>query len=129
MACPAARREGDRRGGDDWLDAGDGQVIAVWVAEFNPIPEFSTGRFAKVVDGSFVGHDLNRGTSTFVKRPAIVVAASRTAGFRTIGARSSCSARAEISDRKVTLGLHGNLGYITGDSVFFERFYGGGLGS
>jgi len=26
-------------------------------------------------------------------------------------------------------GLHANAGYITGDSVFFERFYGGGLGS
>lgn len=35
----------------------------------------------------------------------------------------------DLIDRKTVLGLHGNLGYITGDSVFFERFYGGGLGS
>jgi outer membrane protein insertion porin family len=35
----------------------------------------------------------------------------------------------DLTDRKTTLSLHGNLGYITGDSVFFERFYGGGLGS
>jgi outer membrane protein insertion porin family len=35
----------------------------------------------------------------------------------------------DLTDRKTTLGLHGNLGYITGDSVFFERFYGGGIGS
>ncbi len=35
----------------------------------------------------------------------------------------------DLTDRKTVLGLHGNLGYITGDSVFFERFYGGGLGS
>jgi outer membrane protein insertion porin family len=35
----------------------------------------------------------------------------------------------DLADRKTVLSLHGNLGYITGDSVFFERFYGGGLGS
>jgi outer membrane protein assembly factor BamA len=35
----------------------------------------------------------------------------------------------DLTDRRTILGLHGNLGYITGDSVFFERFYGGGLGS
>jgi outer membrane protein insertion porin family len=35
----------------------------------------------------------------------------------------------DLTDRKTTLAFHGNLGYITGDSVFFERFYGGGLGS
>jgi outer membrane protein insertion porin family len=35
----------------------------------------------------------------------------------------------DLTDRKTTLGLHGNLGYISGESVFFERFYGGGLGS
>lgn len=35
----------------------------------------------------------------------------------------------DLVDRKTVLGLHGNLGYITGDSVFFERFFGGGLGS
>lgn len=35
----------------------------------------------------------------------------------------------DLIDRKTVLGLHGNLGYITGQSVFFERFFGGGLGS
>ena len=35
----------------------------------------------------------------------------------------------DLTDRKTVLGLHANLGYITGESVFFERFYGGGLGS
>jgi outer membrane protein insertion porin family len=35
----------------------------------------------------------------------------------------------DLTERKTVLGLHGNAGYITGDSVFFERFYGGGLGS
>ena len=32
----------------------DGTVVAVFVAEFNPVPELSTGRFASVIDGSFV---------------------------------------------------------------------------
>ncbi|WP_165250142.1 hypothetical protein [Paludisphaera soli] len=32
----------------------DGRFVAVFVAEFNPIPEESTGRFARVVDGSFI---------------------------------------------------------------------------
>lgn len=32
-------------------------------------------------------------------------------------------------DRKTVLGLHLNTGFITGNSVFFERFYGGGIGS
>ncbi len=31
-----------------------GKVVAVWVAEFNPVIGLSTGRFAKVIDGSFV---------------------------------------------------------------------------
>jgi outer membrane protein insertion porin family len=35
----------------------------------------------------------------------------------------------DLIDRKTVLGLHGNLGYITGESVFPERFYGGGIGS
>jgi outer membrane protein insertion porin family len=35
----------------------------------------------------------------------------------------------DLTERRTVLALHGNLGYITGDSVFFERFYGGGLGS
>lgn len=29
-------------------------VVAVFTAEFNPVPELCTGRFAKVVDGSFI---------------------------------------------------------------------------
>ncbi len=33
---------------------GDGTFVAVFVAEFNPIPELCTGRFADVVDGSFL---------------------------------------------------------------------------
>ena len=35
----------------------------------------------------------------------------------------------DLLDRRTVLGLHANAGYITGDSVFFERFYGGGIGS
>jgi outer membrane protein insertion porin family len=35
----------------------------------------------------------------------------------------------DLLDRKTVLALRGNVGYITGDSVFFERFYGGGIGS
>ena len=37
--------------------------------------------------------------------------------------------REDLTERKTVLGLHANAGYITGDSVFFERFYGGGIGS
>lgn len=33
---------------------GDGSFIAVFVAEFNPVPAKCTGRFAKVVGGSFI---------------------------------------------------------------------------
>ena len=33
---------------------GDGSFIAVFVAEFNPVPAKCTGRFAKVTDGSFI---------------------------------------------------------------------------
>lgn len=33
---------------------GDGRFVAVFVAEFNPVPGSSTGRFAKVVGGSFI---------------------------------------------------------------------------
>jgi hypothetical protein len=36
------------------VDAGGGKVKAVFLAEFNPIPELCTGRFAKVVDGSLI---------------------------------------------------------------------------
>jgi outer membrane protein assembly factor BamA len=35
----------------------------------------------------------------------------------------------DLLDRKVILSLHGDAGVITGDSVFHERFYGGGIGS
>ena len=35
----------------------------------------------------------------------------------------------DLTERRTVLGLHANGGYINGDSVFFERFYGGGLGS
>jgi outer membrane protein assembly factor BamA len=35
----------------------------------------------------------------------------------------------DLLDRKTVLGLHANAGYIVGDSIFFERFYGGGIGS
>jgi outer membrane protein insertion porin family len=35
----------------------------------------------------------------------------------------------DLTERRTVLGLHANAGYITGESVFFERFYGGGLGS
>jgi len=31
-----------------------GLFVAVWVAEFNPVPELCTGRFAKVIGGSFI---------------------------------------------------------------------------
>ena len=35
----------------------------------------------------------------------------------------------DLTERRTVLGLHANAGYISGDSVFFERFYGGGIGS
>jgi outer membrane protein insertion porin family len=35
----------------------------------------------------------------------------------------------DLLDRKTILSVRGDVGYITGDSPFFERFYGGGLGS
>jgi hypothetical protein len=31
-----------------------GRFVAVFVAEFNPVPELCTGRFASVIDGSFI---------------------------------------------------------------------------
>jgi outer membrane protein insertion porin family len=37
--------------------------------------------------------------------------------------------RDDLLDRKTVLAFHLDGGYITGDSVFFERFYGGGIGS
>jgi hypothetical protein len=33
---------------------GDGLFVAVWVAEFNPVPERCTGRFEDVIAGSFI---------------------------------------------------------------------------
>jgi outer membrane protein assembly factor BamA len=47
----------------------------------------------------------------------------------TLGYDTYYSLSEDLTDRRTVLGLHGNLGFITGDSVFFERFYGGGLGS
>jgi outer membrane protein insertion porin family len=35
----------------------------------------------------------------------------------------------DLLDRRWVLGFHGNAGYITPDAPFFERFYGGGIGS
>jgi outer membrane protein insertion porin family len=35
----------------------------------------------------------------------------------------------DLQERKTVLGLHADIGYITGDAPFFERFYGGGIGS
>jgi outer membrane protein insertion porin family len=35
----------------------------------------------------------------------------------------------DLLDRRTILSVRGDVGYITGDSPFFERFYGGGIGS
>jgi outer membrane protein assembly factor BamA len=35
----------------------------------------------------------------------------------------------DLLDRKTVLALHGDIGWIAGDAPFFERFYGGGIGS
>jgi outer membrane protein insertion porin family len=35
----------------------------------------------------------------------------------------------DLTERRTVLRLHAGVGYITGDSVFFERFYGGGIGN
>lgn len=35
----------------------------------------------------------------------------------------------DLIDRRTVLGIHANAGFISGDSVFYERFYGGGIGS
>ena len=35
----------------------------------------------------------------------------------------------DLLDRRTILALHADGGYISGDSPFFERFYGGGIGS
>jgi hypothetical protein len=36
------------------FDAGEGNVTVVFIAEFNPVPELCTGRFANVIDGSLI---------------------------------------------------------------------------
>ena len=43
------------------------------------------------------------------------------AGYQTL--------RTDLLDRKTVAGLHLNAGFITGGAPFFERFYGGGIGS
>jgi outer membrane protein assembly factor BamA len=35
----------------------------------------------------------------------------------------------DLLDRRTVLALHGDAGYIIGNDPFFERFYGGGIGS
>jgi len=35
----------------------------------------------------------------------------------------------DLLDRKTIFALHADTGYISGDAPFFERFYGGGIGS
>ena len=35
----------------------------------------------------------------------------------------------DLLDRRTILSLHGDVGYIPNDAPFFERFYGGGIGS
>jgi outer membrane protein insertion porin family len=35
----------------------------------------------------------------------------------------------DLLDRRTVLGLHADAGYIAGGAPFFERFYGGGIGS
>ena len=37
--------------------------------------------------------------------------------------------RTDLLDRKTVLGLHLNAGFIDGNAPFYERFYGGGIGS
>jgi outer membrane protein assembly factor BamA len=37
--------------------------------------------------------------------------------------------REDLLDRRTILALHVDAGYIAGDAPFFERFYGGGIGS
>ncbi len=39
------------------------------------------------------------------------------------------SLREDLLDRRTILALHVDTGYIAGDAPFFERFYGGGIGS
>jgi hypothetical protein len=44
----------DYAGSVELIYVGDGLFMTVWVAEFTPAAEGSTGRFASVVDGSFI---------------------------------------------------------------------------
>ena len=47
----------------------------------------------------------------------------------TLGWSAYQTLRSDFLDRKTVLGVHLNTGFITGNSPFFERFYGGGIGS
>ena len=47
----------------------------------------------------------------------------------TLGWSAYQTLRSDLLDRKTVLGIHLNTGFITGHSPFFERFYGGGIGS
>lgn len=48
--CNGAKQNGTYQ----LYDAGDGKVFAVFLAEFNPDPEKSTGRFKRAVEGSLI---------------------------------------------------------------------------
>jgi outer membrane protein insertion porin family len=47
----------------------------------------------------------------------------------TLGFEAYKTVAEDVLDRKTVLSFRGNAGYIVGDSPFFERFYGGGIGS
>ncbi len=47
----------------------------------------------------------------------------------TLGWDGYITVNEDLLDRKTVLGLHLDSGYISGDAPFFERFYGGGIGS
>lgn len=47
----------------------------------------------------------------------------------TLGFEAYQTVGEDLLDRRTVLSFRGNAGYIAGNSVFFERFYGGGLGS
>lgn len=47
----------------------------------------------------------------------------------TLGFEAYQTISEDLLDRKTVLSFRGNAGYIGGGSPFFERFYGGGLGS
>jgi hypothetical protein len=56
LACTYGdTRNGARQDGTFQIhDAGFGNIVVVFIAEFNPIPSECTGRFRDVVDGSFL---------------------------------------------------------------------------